>query len=55
MRKTYEFSAAKPNPYAKLLKLVEFFDKHDMGDHWERLPKGEFKVNIKTRKVRGKR
>ena len=31
-------------------ELVEFFDKHDMGDHWDRLPKAEFEVNIKTRK-----
>ena len=30
--------------------LVEFFDKHDMGDYWDRLPKAEFDVNIKTRK-----
>jgi len=31
-------------------ELVEFFDKHDMGDYWDRLPKAEFEVNIKTRK-----
>ena len=31
-------------------ELVEFFDKHDMGDYWDRLPKAEFDVNIKTRK-----
>ena len=30
--------------------LVEFFDKHDIGDYWDRLPKAEFEVNIKTRK-----
>ena len=31
-------------------ELVEFFDKHDMGDYWDRLPKAEFEVKIKTRK-----
>ena len=31
-------------------KLVEFFDKHDMGKYWDRLPKAEFDVSIKTRK-----
>ena len=31
-------------------ELVEFFDKHDMGDYWDRLPKAEFEVSIKTRK-----
>jgi uncharacterized DUF497 family protein len=31
-------------------ELVEFFDRHDMGDYWDRLPKAEFEVKIKTRK-----
>jgi CopG antitoxin of type II toxin-antitoxin system len=31
-------------------ELVEFFDKHDMGDYWDRLPKAKFEVKIKTRK-----
>jgi hypothetical protein len=31
-------------------ELVEFFDKHDMGDYWDSLPKAEFEVSIKTRK-----
>jgi hypothetical protein len=29
-------------------ELVELFDKHDMGDCWDRLPKAEFEVKIKT-------
>lgn len=29
---------------------MEFFDKHDMGDYWDQLPKAEFEVNIKSRK-----
>jgi hypothetical protein len=42
---------AKPVPRLKSIdELVEFFDKHDMGDYWDRLPKIEFEVNIKTRK-----
>ena len=31
-------------------ELVEFFDKHDMGDYWDRLPKATFEVKLKTRK-----
>jgi hypothetical protein len=42
---------AKPLPRLKSVdELVGFFDKHDMGDYWEQLPKAEFEVNIKTRK-----
>jgi hypothetical protein len=42
---------AKPLPRLKSVdELVEFFDKHDMGDYWDRLPAAEFEVNIKTRK-----
>jgi CopG antitoxin of type II toxin-antitoxin system len=42
---------AKPFPQLNSVdELVEFFDKHDMGDYWDRLPKAAFEVNIKTRK-----
>ena len=42
---------AKSFPRLKSVdELVEFFDKHDMGDYWDRLPKADFEVNIKTRK-----
>ena len=42
---------AKAVPRSKSIhELVEFFDKHDMGDYWDRLPKAKFEVNIKTRK-----
>jgi len=42
---------AKPVPRLKSIdELVDFFDKHDMGDYWDSLPKAEFEVNIKTRK-----
>ena len=36
--------------FGSLDKLVAFFDTHDMGDFWDRLPKADFDVNIKTRK-----
>ena len=40
---------AKSVPRLKSIEeLVEFFDKHDMGDYWDRLPKAEFEVKIKT-------
>ena len=42
---------AKSVPRLKSIdELVEFFDKHDLGDYWDRLPKAEFEVKIKTRK-----
>jgi CopG antitoxin of type II toxin-antitoxin system len=42
---------AKSVPRLKSIdELVEFFDKHDMGDYWDRLPKAEFEVKIRTRK-----
>ena len=43
----------KSKPFPKLgsvNKLVEFFDRHDMGEYWDQLPKAEFEVNIKSRK-----
>jgi hypothetical protein len=36
--------------FGSLDKLVEFFDTHDMGDYWDRLPKADFDVNVRTRK-----
>ena len=40
-----------PLPGSKSIdELVEFFDNHDMGEYWDRLPKVKFEVNIKTRK-----
>ena len=44
---------SKSKPFPKLgsiNELVEFFDRHDMSDYWDQLPKAEFEVNIKTRK-----
>ena len=34
----------------KLDDLVEFFDSHDMGDHWDQMPEAHFEVEIKRRK-----
>ncbi|HEX9452788.1 MAG TPA: CopG family antitoxin [Candidatus Binatia bacterium] len=36
--------------FESLDKLVAFFDRHDMGEYWDRLPTADFDVNIKTRK-----
>ena len=44
---------SKSKPFPKLgsvNELVEFFDRHDMGEYWDQLPKAEFEVNITTRK-----
>jgi hypothetical protein len=46
-----EKNKAKALPRSKSVKeLVEFFDTHDMGDYWEKMPKAHFDVNIKKRK-----
>lgn len=37
-------------PSGSLDELVEFFDTHDMGEHWERMPEVDFDVDIKSRK-----
>ena len=34
---------------ASLDELVEFFDTHDLGEHWDQMPEAHFKVNIKTK------
>jgi len=31
-------------------ELVDFFETHDMGEYWEKMPKAQFGVNIKKRK-----
>ena len=31
-------------------ELVDFFETHDMGEHWEQMPEAEFEVKIKRRK-----
>jgi hypothetical protein len=49
--KLYGKNKATPFTQLNLVnELVEFFDKHDMGEYWDQLPKAEFEVNIKTRK-----
>lgn len=37
-------------PSGSLDELVEFFDTHDMGEEWERMPKADFDVDIKIRR-----
>ena len=42
---------AKTLPRSKSVKeLVHFFETHDMGDFWEKMPEAHFDVNIKKRK-----
>lgn len=36
--------------FESLEELVEFFDSHDMGEHWDRMPEAAFEINIKRRK-----
>jgi CopG antitoxin of type II toxin-antitoxin system len=46
-----ERNKAKTLPCSKSVKeLVDFFETHDMGDYWEKMPKAYFDVNIKKRK-----
>jgi hypothetical protein len=50
-RKVVTKNKAKSVPRLKSIdELVEFFDKHDMGDCWDRLPQAEFEVKINTPK-----
>ena len=45
---------AKSVPRLKSIdELVEFFDKHDMGDYWDRLPKATFEVKVQNPKTPG--
>jgi len=39
-------------PVRSLEELVEFFDAHDMGEYWDRLPEAHFEVDIKRRHCR---
>ena len=46
-----ERNKAKILPRSKSVKeLVDFFETHDMGDYWEKMPEAHFDVNIKKRK-----
>jgi CopG antitoxin of type II toxin-antitoxin system len=36
-------------PARSLDELVEFFDTHDMGEHWEHMPEAHFDIDIKKR------
>ncbi len=42
---------AKAQLRSKSVKeLVDFFEVHDMGDYWEKMPNAHFDVDIKKRK-----
>jgi hypothetical protein len=34
-------------PARSLDELGEFFDTHDMGEHWEHMPEAHFDIDIK--------
>jgi CopG antitoxin of type II toxin-antitoxin system len=41
---------AAPLPHFQSLpELVEYFDTHDMGEHWDHMPEAQFEVDIKRR------
>ena len=41
---------ATPLPHFQSLpELVEYFDAHDMGEHWDGMPEAQFEVDIKRR------
>lgn len=43
-------SKSKPMPkFSSLDELVEFFDTHDLGEYWDRMPKAHFDIDIKKR------
>ena len=35
--------------FQSLQELIEYFDAHDMGEHWDRMPEARFEVDIKRR------
>ena len=43
-------SKAQEVPLPKKLEdLLEFFETHDMGDYWDRMPEAQFEIDIKKR------
>jgi len=43
-------SESKPMPKFKSLEeLVKFFETHDMGEYWDRMPEAHFDITIKKR------
>ena len=38
---------SKPLPqFDSLEELVDYFDNHDLGDHWEEMPEVDFEIDI---------
>jgi hypothetical protein len=45
-----EKNKSKTLPRSKSFKeLIDFFETHDMGDYWEKMPEAHFDVSIKKR------
>jgi hypothetical protein len=41
---------SRPMPkFSSLDKLVEFFETHDLGEYWERMPEAQFDIEIQRR------
>lgn len=36
-------------PSGSVEELVEFFDTHDMGEHWDEMSEAHFEINLKKR------
>ena len=36
--------------FKSLDKLIKFFETHDMGEYWEKMPEAHFEVNIKKKR-----
>jgi CopG antitoxin of type II toxin-antitoxin system len=41
-------SVPLPN-FETLDELVDYFDNHDLGDHWEEMPEMNFEIEIQTK------
>ncbi len=35
--------------FKSIHELSEFFETHDMGDYWEKMPKADFEIDIKKK------
>ena len=41
---------SRPLPeFGTTQELVDYFDSHDMGDHWEQMPEAHFEVSLEKK------
>ncbi|KFI36339.1 hypothetical protein HY00_00160 [Peptococcaceae bacterium SCADC1_2_3] len=43
-------SSKKLPKFSSVGELVNFFEKHDLGEYWDQMPEAEFDIEIKKRK-----